>query len=57
MSKYYQTVIAPLAPNHDPRHVEAYMRLEHATLSHLTTHSATLEDVFVSMTGRHLRDA
>jgi ABC-2 type transport system ATP-binding protein len=28
-----------------------------ATLSHLTTHSATLEDVFVSMTGRHLRDA
>jgi len=25
-------------------------------LSHLTTHSATLEDVFVSMTGRHLRD-
>ena len=28
-----------------------------ATLSHLTTHSATLEDVFVSLTGRHLRDA
>ena len=28
-----------------------------ATLSHLTTHSATLEDVFVVMTGRHLRDA
>jgi len=27
-----------------------------ATLSHLTTHSATLEDVFVAMTGRHLRD-
>jgi ABC-2 type transport system ATP-binding protein len=26
-------------------------------LSHLTTHSATLEDVFVSLTGRHLRDA
>jgi len=25
-------------------------------LSHLTTHSATLEDVFVSLTGRHLRD-
>jgi len=23
----------------------------------LTTHSATLEDVFVSLTGRHLRDA
>ena len=27
-----------------------------ASLSLLTTHSATLEDVFVSMTGRHLRD-
>jgi ABC-2 type transport system ATP-binding protein len=25
-------------------------------LAHLTTHSATLEDVFVSLTGRHLRD-
>jgi hypothetical protein len=28
-----------------------------ATLTLLTTHSATLEDVFVSLTGRHLRDA
>ncbi|MPZ20428.1 MAG: ATP-binding cassette domain-containing protein [Luteitalea sp.] len=27
-----------------------------ARLSMLTTHSATLEDVFVSLTGRHLRD-
>jgi ABC-2 type transport system ATP-binding protein len=27
-----------------------------ATLSLLTTHSATLEDVFVKLTGRHLRD-
>jgi ABC-2 type transport system ATP-binding protein len=26
-------------------------------LAFLTTHSATLEDVFVSLTGRHLRDA
>jgi ABC-2 type transport system ATP-binding protein len=25
-------------------------------LTMLTTHSATLEDVFVSLTGRHLRD-
>jgi ABC-2 type transport system ATP-binding protein len=25
-------------------------------LSHLSTHSATLEDVFVALTGRHLRD-
>jgi ABC-2 type transport system ATP-binding protein len=28
-----------------------------AALSHLSTHSATLEDVFVALTGRHLRDA
>jgi ABC-2 type transport system ATP-binding protein len=28
-----------------------------ASLSHLTTHSATLEDVFVALTGKHLRDA
>jgi hypothetical protein len=28
-----------------------------ASLSLLTTHSATLEDVFVKLTGRHLRDA
>ncbi len=27
-----------------------------AALSHLSTHSATLEDVFVALTGRHLRD-
>jgi ABC-2 type transport system ATP-binding protein len=26
-------------------------------LSHLSTHGATLEDVFVTLTGRHLRDA
>jgi ABC-2 type transport system ATP-binding protein len=31
----------------------AERRLE---LAHLTTHSATLEDVFVALTGRHLRD-
>ena len=27
-----------------------------AELSELTTHHATLEDVFISLTGRHLRD-
>jgi ABC-2 type transport system ATP-binding protein len=27
------------------------------SLAHLSTHSATLEDVFVALTGRHLRDA
>jgi ABC-2 type transport system ATP-binding protein len=28
-----------------------------ATLAELRTHTATLEDLFVSLTGRHLRDA
>ncbi len=32
------------------------LRQHDAALSLLTTHSATLEDVFVSLTGRHLRD-
>ena len=32
------------------------LRAHGAALSLLTTHSATLEDVFVSLTGRHLRD-
>jgi ABC-2 type transport system ATP-binding protein len=27
-----------------------------ATMSHFSTHQATLEDVFVALTGRHLRD-
>jgi len=32
----YASQIAPLAPRHDPRHVEAYMRCEHGTLDRLT---------------------
>lgn len=32
------------------------LRDRNAALTLLTTHSATLEDVFVTMTGRHLRD-
>jgi ABC-2 type transport system ATP-binding protein len=35
----------------------AMLEARGATLTLLTTHSATLEDVFVSLTGRHLRDA
>jgi ABC-2 type transport system ATP-binding protein len=33
------------------------LRARDAALTLLTTHSATLEDVFVTLTGRHLRDA
>jgi ABC-2 type transport system ATP-binding protein len=32
------------------------LRRQELTLGRLTTHHATLEDVFVSLTGRHLRD-
>jgi ABC-2 type transport system ATP-binding protein len=32
------------------------LRREGIPLTELRTHSATLEDVFVSLTGRHLRD-
>jgi ABC-2 type transport system ATP-binding protein len=32
------------------------LAVEHLELAQLTTHSATLEDVFVSLTGRQLRD-
>jgi len=33
-----------------------YLELKGAPLERLSTHSATLEDVFVALTGRHLRD-
>ncbi len=32
----YAAIIAPLAPGYDPRHIEAYMRLQYGTLSHLS---------------------
>lgn len=32
----YARMIEPLAPGYDPRHVEAFMRLEHPTLDHLS---------------------
>jgi ABC-2 type transport system ATP-binding protein len=35
----------------------ALLNQRQATLSQLGTHSATLEDVFVTLTGKHLRDA
>ena len=34
----------------------AHLRDQNTSISELRTHSATLEDVFVSLTGRHLRD-
>ena len=36
--------------------VLAFLEDENAVLSDLTTHRANLEDVFVNLTGRHLRD-
>jgi ABC-2 type transport system ATP-binding protein len=35
----------------------SHIEHHHLKLTELSTHSATLEDVFVSLTGRHLRDA
>ena len=35
----------------------AALAVQGAAVSHLTTHHATLEDVFVALTGRRLRDA
>jgi len=32
------------------------LRRQDVTLTELRTHSASLEDVFVALTGRHLRD-
>ena len=32
----YQSIIKEFAPNHDPRHIEGYMRLEHSTLDGLS---------------------
>lgn len=32
----YADKIAALAPGYDPRHIEAFMRLEYSTLDHLT---------------------
>jgi ABC-2 type transport system ATP-binding protein len=35
----------------------AELQRQGATLAELRTHTATLEDLFVALTGRHLRDA
>jgi hypothetical protein len=35
MSTPYTREIQTIAPTYDPRHVEAYMRIEHSTLDHL----------------------
>jgi len=32
----YRDLIKRLAPEYDPRHIEAYIRVEHSTLDHLT---------------------
>jgi hypothetical protein len=34
----------------------AHLETAHVPLERLTTHTATLEDVFVTLTGRQLRD-
>lgn len=36
MKTPYTDIIRKIAPAHDPRHIEAYMRSEHSTLDHLS---------------------
>lgn len=36
MKTPYTDRIAALKPHHDPRHIEAFMRIEHGTLDHLS---------------------
>lgn len=50
-------LLASDAPHRTVPALLAVLEREQATLMRLTTHSATLEDVFVALTGRHLRDA
>jgi ABC-2 type transport system ATP-binding protein len=55
----HETASTSLATSEVHRAVPALLdvlRERRLTLSLLTTHSATLEDVFVALTGRHLRD-
>jgi hypothetical protein len=40
---YYQNLIVEIAPNANPRHVEAWMRLEHGTLDQLSRQRFTRE--------------
>lgn len=44
----YSDQIARLAPGYDPRHVEAYMRVEHGTLDALSP-SRFLEEVTLAI--------
>jgi len=49
MSSSYAAAIAQLAPDHDPAHVEAWMRLKHPTLDGLdAAHFAREVDVAIS---------
>lgn len=32
----YTEMFRKMAPNHDPRHIEAYIRLQYSTLDHLS---------------------
>ena len=36
MATPYARIITPLAPGYDPRHIEAYIRVAHSTLDHLS---------------------
>lgn len=52
----YQELIAAVYPDSNPRHVEAWMRLEYGTLDHLML-SAQFLSPFVEMAREHPRDS
>jgi hypothetical protein len=39
----YADLIRELSPDHDPRHIEAYIRLEYGVLDHLSPERFALE--------------
>jgi ABC-2 type transport system ATP-binding protein len=49
-------LLATVAPHRSVPALLAALEPSGARLAQLTTHSATLEDVFMALTGRHLRD-
>jgi hypothetical protein len=44
----YQAMISGIVPNHNPRHVEAFMRCEHSTLDGLSRDMFRQEAVLAS---------
>ncbi len=53
MASPYTAKFAELVPGYDPRHIEAFVRIEHSTLGHLTPARLKREAIIA----RHCVDA